>query len=80
MHILLVAPEYKSFSGYPGGLKKRTFERVIQEEPTYALQHAVKGMLPKTRLGSRMLTHLLLYPGDTHPHAAQKPKAVVIRA
>ena len=66
---------YKSYSGYPSGLKERSFERVMKETPTYALKHAVKGMLPKNRLGKRMITHLLLYPGDQHPHLAQMPKS-----
>ncbi len=66
---------YKSFSGYPGGLYERTFERVMKVDPTYAIKHAVKGMLPKSRLGARMLTRLLVYAGAEHPHSAQKPKA-----
>ena len=65
---------YTSFSGYPSGIKRRTFERVMAEDPTFALKHAVKGMLPKSRLGKRMITHLLVYPGSEHPHIAQKPK------
>ncbi len=70
---------YKAFSGFPGGLKERTFERVMKEDPTYALKHAVKGMLPKSRLGMKMITHLLIYAGDQHPHAAQKPKKITIK-
>lgn len=62
---------YKSFSGYPGGLKERAFEVVMKEDPTYAITHAVKGMLPKSRLGRRMLTRLLVYAGKDHPHQAQ---------
>ena len=69
---------YKNFSGYPSGLRERTFERVMSEDPTFALKNAVKGMLPKTRLGRRMLTHLLVYAGSEHPHQAQKPKAVKV--
>ena len=69
---------YKNFSGFPGGLRERTFERVMTEDPTYALKHAVKGMLPKSVLGRRMLTHLLIYAGAEHPHVAQKPKAVKV--
>ena len=65
---------YTSFSGYPSGLRERNFERVMREDPTFALKHAVKGMLPKSRLGKRMITHLLVYPGADHPHAAQQPK------
>ena len=70
---------YKNFSGFPSGLRERTFERVMTEDPTFALKHAVKGMLPKTRLGRRMLTHLLVYAGAEHPHTAQKPKAMKIK-
>ena len=70
---------YKNYSGYPGGLKERTFERVLKEDPAHILMHAVKGMLPKSRLGRRMLTHLLVYPGAEHPHQAQKPKTVSLK-
>ncbi len=71
---------YKNYSGFPGGLKERTFDRVMKEDPTYALKNAVKGMLPKSRMGSQMLTHFLVYPGATHPHQAQKPKALKQKA
>ena len=64
---------YTSFSGYPSGLKERSFERVMKEDPTFAIRHAVKGMLPKSRLGRRMYTRLLVYAGGEHPHRAQKP-------
>ena len=70
---------YKNYSGYPGGLKERTFERVMKEDPTYILKHAVKGMLPKSRMGKKMITHLLIYAGAEHPHQAQKPKAVAVK-
>ncbi len=62
---------YKFYSGYPGGQKEKTYERVMAEDPTYILKHAVKGMLPKSRLGSSMLTRLLIYPAAEHPHQAQ---------
>ncbi len=65
---------YKNFSGYPSGQRERTYERVMKEDPTYILKHAVKGMLPKSRLGKRMITRLLVYVGNEHPHSAQKPK------
>ena len=67
---------YKNFSGFPSGLRERTYERVMSEDPTYIVKHAVKGMLPKSRLGKSMLTRLLIYTGAEHPHIAQKPKAV----
>ena len=70
---------YKNYSGYPGGLKERSFERVMKEDPTYVFKHAVKGMLPKSRLGKKMITHLLIYAGKEHPHVAQKPRAMAVK-
>lgn len=70
---------YKNYSGYPSGQRERTFERVMNEDPTYILKHAVKGMLPKSRLGKKMITRLLLYPGEQHPHEAQKPKVLSMK-
>lgn len=67
---------YKFFSGYPGGLREKNFESMIKEDPTYVLYHAVKGMLPKSRMGKLMITRLLLYPGAEHPHQAQKPRSI----
>ena len=67
---------YKFYSGYPSGLREKSFENVMRDEPTYALYHAVKGMLPKSRMGNLMITRLLLYPGTEHPHQAQKPKTL----
>jgi len=70
---------YKNYSGYPGGLRERTFERVMAQDPTYPVKHAVKGMLPKSRLGKKMITHLLVYAGAEHPHSAQKPKTFSLK-
>ncbi|MBI4432555.1 MAG: 50S ribosomal protein L13 [Candidatus Omnitrophica bacterium] len=67
---------YKNYSGFPSGQRERTFERVMREDPTFAIKHAVKGMLPKTRMGRKLSTHLLVYAGSEHPHAAQKPKTI----
>ena len=72
------AKMYKSYSGYPSGLKERSFERVMKEDPTYAVKHAVKGMLPKSRMGKKMITHLLVYAGAEHPHQAQRPKVLAL--
>ena len=69
----LKAKTYTSFSGYPGGLKIKTLERVLKTRPTEVIRHAVKGMLPKNKLGSRMITRLKIYAGPEHPHVAQKP-------
>lgn len=71
---------YKFYSGYPGGLREVTFENMMKKDPTYALKHAVKGMLPKNRQGKQMITHFLVYPGAEHPHKAQKPQALNAKA
>ena len=68
--------EYKSFSGYPGGLKLEKLESLLKRKPTEALRHAVWGMLPKNKLGRLMIKRLKLYVGDKHPHMAQKPKEI----
>ncbi len=72
----LQAKTYTSFSGYPGGFKIKTMERVLKTRPTEVIRHAVKGMLPKNKLGSRMITRLKIYAGTEHPHAAQKPAQI----
>ena len=64
---------YTNFSGYPGGFKIKTLERVLKTRPTEVIRHAVKGMLPKNKLGSRMITRLKIYAGPEHPHVAQNP-------
>lgn len=62
---------YYRHSGYPGGLKSITLEKMMQTNPTRVIEHAVKGMLPHTRLGASMKKKLRVYTGDTHPHLAQ---------
>ena len=62
---------YYRHSGYPGGLKEEPLSRLLAKNPTRVLNHAVKGMLPKNRIGRRMLSRLKLYAGDSHPHEAQ---------
>ncbi len=62
---------YYRHSGYPGGLKSITLEKMMQTNPTGAVEHAVKGMVPHTRLGAGMKKRLRVYTGDTHPHLAQ---------
>jgi large subunit ribosomal protein L13 len=66
--------EYQRYSAYPGGLNIQTLERVIAKKPEHVIRHAVKGMLPKNKLGEKMLKKLRVYPNEIHPHAAQKPK------
>ena len=72
----LQAKTYTSFSGYPGGFKIKTLERVLKTRPAEAIRHAVKGMLPKNKLGSRMITRLKIYAGPEHPHVAQNPEKI----
>lgn len=62
---------YYRHSGYPGGLKSTTFEKTLSDYPTRVIEHAVKGMLPHTRLGRAMAKKLKVYAGDSHPHQAQ---------
>jgi large subunit ribosomal protein L13 len=62
---------YYRHSGYPGGLKSLTFEKMMQTNPTRIIEHAVNGMLPHTKLGARMRKRLRVYTGETHPHLAQ---------
>lgn len=65
---------YHRHSGYPGGIRTTTFSKMQQRFPGRALEHAVKGMLPKGPLGYALLKKLKCYPGGAHPHAAQQPK------
>ncbi len=65
---------YYRHSGYPGGLKSITYDKLMQTNPTQVIEHAVKGMLPHTRLGARMMKKLRVYVGDTHPHPTQTKK------
>jgi large subunit ribosomal protein L13 len=60
-------------SGFPGGLKERTFADFLSSKPEDAVRSSIRGMLPKTRLGRAQLKKLKVYAGPTHPHAAQQP-------
>ena len=64
---------YKSFSGYPGGQKEIVYSKMKEKNPRHIMRHAVKGMLPKNKLGALMIKRLKLYVGKEHPHTAQKP-------
>ncbi len=70
--------EYKSFSYYPGGLNIVMLETMMKKKPEYVIRHAVKGMLPKTKLGAKLLTKLKIYAGETHKHQAQDPKPLKV--
>lgn len=65
---------YHSHTGYPGGLKSISFEKLIEKAPERTIQSAVKGMLPKGPLGRAMFKKLKVYAGEEHPHTAQQPQ------
>ncbi|MEY3007483.1 MAG: hypothetical protein RI942_1825 [Pseudomonadota bacterium] len=69
---------YHHHTGYPGGLKSYSFEKLIERAPERVLQRAVKGMLPRNPLGRAMFKKLKVYSGSEHPHAAQQPEALNI--
>ncbi|PCJ38217.1 MAG: 50S ribosomal protein L13 [Cellvibrionales bacterium] len=69
---------YYHHTGFPGGIKSISFEKLVDKAPTRALEKAVKGMLPKGPLGRAMYSKLKVYAGDAHPHAAQQPQALNI--
>jgi large subunit ribosomal protein L13 len=70
---------YYRYSGYPGGLKVRTAEELLRKKPSELLHHAVKGMLPKNRLGRTLIKKLKVYAGTDHPHQAQQPKPLELK-
>lgn len=67
---------YYSHSGYPGGIKEITFEKLLAKHPERVIEKAVKGMLPKNPLGRAMYRKLKVYAGAEHPHTAQEPKVL----
>lgn len=72
------AKVYYSHSGYPGGLKEITFEKLLARHPERVLEIAIKGMLPKNPLGRAMFRKLKVYAGTEHPHTAQQPQVLDI--
>lgn len=68
------AKEYITYSGYPGGQKTKRAEEVLAKHPERLIENAVRGMLPKNRLGRQMFKKLFIYTGGDHPHQAQKPE------
>ena len=69
---------YFRHSGYPGGVTQINLRKVRQNFPERIITNAVKGMLPHNRLGRKLLTHLKVYSGEVHPHAAQQPQTITI--
>ncbi len=65
-------------SGYPGGLKRRSYAELMEKSPEEVVQRAVRGMIPKNTLGRQQLAKLKVYPGPEHPHSAQDPQPLVL--
>ena len=68
-----IQKKYYKHTGYPGGLKSSTFSKIIEKNPENLILKAVKGMLPKNKLSSSMISKLKVYEGDNHPHVGQNP-------
>jgi len=72
----LTQKSYQKYSGYPGGLKSRTLEEMLQKHPDDVVRGAIRRMLPKTKLGREMLRKLKVYRGPKHPHTYAKPQRI----
>jgi large subunit ribosomal protein L13 len=70
---------YVHYTGFPGGQRVRTVKDLLKKKPIFVIEHAVKGMLPKTRLGSAIFRNLYVYEGPNHPHEAQQPQVLTIK-
>ena len=71
--------QYVTHSGYPGGQKHLSPKQILAKKPERIFEHAVKGMLPKNRLGRKLFKNLYVYVGDSHPHEAQNPKVLELK-
>lgn len=72
--------KYLRYSGYPGGLRSRNANEMLEKKPEAIVEKAVRGMLPKNRLGRALFGNLYVYTGSEHPHGAQNPKELTIQA
>jgi len=70
--------QYYRHSGYPGGLTTETYEKALKRKPVFPVEHAVRGMLPKGRLGRKLFNNVKVYADARHPHAAQQPEPVEV--
>ena len=71
---------YRRYTGFLGGLREESYQKLLARKPEVIVEQAVKGMLPKSKLGRQMATKLKVYKGDKHPHQAQKPQPMEIAA
>ncbi len=69
---------YKRYSAYPGGLNEENMETKMKKHPEFVIRHAVKGMLPKSKLGAKLLKKLKIYADENHPNKAQNPKPLTV--
>jgi large subunit ribosomal protein L13 len=74
----LTQKKYFRHTGYPGGIKSKSLEELIKSSPEEVIRKAVKGMLPKNKLGKKMLTKLKIYKDEAHPHQSQNPGTIEI--
>lgn len=70
---------YRRYTGFPGGLREEAFTKLLARRPEKIVEEAIKGMLPKSKLGRQMATKLKVYKGSDHPHRAQQPVAFELR-
>lgn len=71
---------YRRYTGFPGGLREEEFLKLLARRPEVILEQAIKGMLPKSKMGRQMATKLKVYKGDKHPHDAQQPEPLTVTA
>lgn len=69
---------YYRHTGYPGALKQETLGRMLSKKPVFPVEHAIRGMLPKNRMGRKLFKNVKVYPGPDHPHAAQRPETLEV--
>ncbi len=72
--------EYVRHTGYPGGQRFKSVENMMSKKPTFVVEKAIKGMLPKNKLGNKLFNNLHVYADNNHPHEAQKPKKININS
>lgn len=71
---------YRRYTGFPGGLREESFTRLLERRPEAIVEQAIKGMLPKSKMGRKMGSKLKVYRGEKHPHQAQQPQALELKS
>jgi large subunit ribosomal protein L13 len=69
---------YYRHTGYPGGLRSANLTKMLETKPEFPVEHAIRGMLPKNRMGRKLFNNLKVYAGSDHPHSAQKPEPLTV--